>query len=142
MQPTTKELENKIDKAQSVDELRKILKDLSQTTFCTRLYELCEERQLSFSEVQRDCGITKSHFYNFANGTRLPKKYHVIRIGVTMGLTVEELNELLKLANLKELYAKRKEDAIIIYGIKNGMKIHDIDALLEDSGSTFTLSLV
>ena len=61
-------------------------------------------------------------------------------MGVAMNLSVEELNELLKLANLKELYAKRKEDAIIIYGINNKMKIDEIDVLLVESGSSFTLS--
>ena len=139
MKPTTKEFENKIDKAQSIDELRNVLKDLPKATFSTRLYELSEQYQMTLSEIQIKSGITKSHFYYFANGTRLPKKHHVIKIGVSMNLTVEEINELLKLVNLKELYAKRKDDAIIIYGIKNKLKLEDIDELLMESGSTFTL---
>lgn len=137
---STKEFENKIDKMHSIDELREMLCELPKITFSDRIYELCEERQLNFSQVQRECGITKSYFYDFANGTRTPKKHHVIKIGMAMHLTVEEMNELLKLAQHKELYAKRQEDAIIIFGIKNNLTAMQIDELLVESGSTFSLS--
>lgn len=137
---STKEFENKIDSMQSIDELREMLTELPKTTFSDRIYEMCEERQLNFSQVQRECGITKSYFYDFANGTRVPKKHHVIKIGMAMHLSLEELNELLKLAQHKELYAKRKEDAIIIFGIKNNLTAMQIDELLIDAGSTFSLS--
>lgn len=140
MKLSTKEFENKIDGMQSIDELREMLTELPKTTFSDRIYEMCEEHQLNFSQVQRECGITKSYFYDFANGTRAPKKHHVIKIGMAMHLSLEELNELLKLAQHKELYAKRKEDAIIIFGIKNNLTAMQIDELLIDAGSTFSLS--
>ncbi len=140
MNLSTREFENRIDRAQSIDELREMLKDLPKTTFGDRIYQMCEERNFSLSKVQRDCGITKSYFYDFANGTRSPKKHHVIKIGMAMQLSIEEINELLKLAQHKELYAKRKEDAIIIFGIKNHLSDIQIDELLVDAGSTFSLS--
>ena len=140
MKLSTKEFENKIDSMQSIDEFREMLSELPKTTFSDRIYEMCEERQLNLSQVQCKCGITKSYFYEFANGKRAPKKHHVIKIGMAMHLSLEELNELLKLAQHKELYAKRKEDAIIIYGIKNNLTAMQIDELLIDAGSTFSLS--
>lgn len=140
MKISTKELENKIDKAESVDELREILKTLPRVSFGNRLYELCDKYGVTPSKLQSDCGITKSHFYNFLNGTRVPKKHHIIKMGLYLKLTEEEINELLKLANHKELYSKRKEDAIILFGIKNGKSIAEIDELLVEQNSTFTLS--
>ena len=140
MNLSTAEFANKIDSAQNIDELRQMLSELPQTTFSDRIYELCDQRNLNFSQVQKECGITKSYFYDFTNGTRMPKKHHVIKIGIAMHLTVEEMNELLKLAQHKELYPKKKEDAIIIFGIKNNLSAMQIDELLVDSGATFSLS--
>ena len=56
-----------------------------------------------------------------------------------MGISLEEMNELLKLAQHKELYAKNKEDAIIIFGLKNKLKIIEIEELLSDYGATLHL---
>ncbi len=140
MKISTKELENKIDKAESDDEFRKTLKILPQISFGDRLKELCNKYGVTTSKLQSDCGITKSHFYNFLNGTRVPKKHHIIKMGLYLKLTEEEINELLKLANHNPLYAQRKEDMIILYGIRKGKSIEEIDKLLYDENSTFTLS--
>ena len=50
-------------------------------------------------------------------------------MGVTIGATIEEINELLKLAKQKELYAKSKEDAVIIFAIKNKKMKEDKDLI-------------
>ena len=140
MNVSTKEFENRIDHAQSLDEFRQMLADLPKTTFSDRIYQLCEAKNMNFSQIQKECGITKSYFYDFANGTRKPKKHHVIKIGIAMGLSLEEMNELLKLANHKELYAKKQVDAIIIYGIKNKLSAMQIDELLAEAGADFSLA--
>ncbi|MBR5507275.1 MAG: helix-turn-helix transcriptional regulator [Clostridia bacterium] len=139
MANTTTEFENRIEAAKSKEELRKILDELPQITYGQRLCELCEEYNLKLSQVQKLSGITKSSFYWFVDGTRKPKKAHIIRIGVAMRLSVEHLNELLKLAKHKELYAKDKDDAIIIFGLKNNLSDIEISDLLIEEKSTFQL---
>ncbi|MBE7050025.1 MAG: helix-turn-helix domain-containing protein [Ruminococcaceae bacterium] len=136
---TTEEFKNRINSAKSTEELKEVLKSLPQTTFGQRLCELCDEHGMKLSEVQILSGITKSSFYWFIDGTRTPKKSHIIRIGVAMGLSVEQLNELLKLAKHKELYAKNKDDAIIMFGLKNNLSDIEISELLEEEKSTFKL---
>ena len=139
MQVTTKEFENRIEKAQNTDELKKILSDLPQTTFSVRIDQLCNEYGKTFSQVQTDSGITKSLFYAIANGTRNPRKVHIIKIGLALGLSLDEVNELLKLAKLKELYAKNKEDAIVIFGLQKHLPIAQIEELLIDAGASMRL---
>ena len=139
MKVTTKELENRIKKAQSTDELKAILSVLPQTTFSVRIDQLCRQYGKTFSQVQVSSGITKSLFYAIVNGTRNPKKDHIIKIGLAIGLSLEEVNELLKLAKLKELYAKNKEDAIVIFGLRNRLPIAQIEELLIDAGVTLRL---
>ena len=116
---STNELENKIKKARNTEELKDILAQLPDVTFSVRMEQLCRKYAMTFSQVQTASGITKSLFYAMLNGTRNPKKGNIIKIAVAMKLTLEEANELLKLAGQKELYAKNKEDAIVMFGLKN-----------------------
>ena len=139
MATTTKEFENKIEKATSWDEMKQILSQLPKTTFVVRISELCDKYCMNFSKVQKETGITKSLFYSIVNGNRKPQKHHIIKIGLAIGASVEETNELLKLAQHKELYAKNKDDAIIIFGIKSKLRIEEIEELLIDTGATLSL---
>lgn len=136
---TTQEFENKIKKATNWKEMKQILSELPRTTFVVRIKELCDKYDMTFSQVQKETGITKSLFYSIANGSRKPQKPQIIKIGLALGLSLEELNELLKLAQLKELYAKNKEDAIIIFGLKNRLNMDEIEDLLIDAGAKFSL---
>ena len=136
---STNELENRIKKAKDTAQLKRILSELPDLTFSTRMEQLCRQHEVTFSQVQVASGITKSLFYAMINGTRSAKKGHIIKIAFAMGLTLEETNELLKLLQLKELYAKNKEDAIVIFGLKNGLEITQIEELLEEAGCRLRL---
>lgn len=140
---TTKEIENRIEKAGSMEDLKKVLSEIPKITFHSRFCELCDARDLTFSQVQIKSGITKSLFYGFfekkGKNSRKIQKHHIIKIGVAIGLTVEEVNELLKLANHKELYAKRPEDAIVIYGLNNNLDASQIEELLIEAETKFSL---
>lgn len=130
---TTEMIENKIKKAKNWDDMKEIIDALPKTTFTVRIDELREKHNKRIGELQTETGISKSMIYAIFNGTRNPSKKQIIQIAFCMKLSVEELNELLKLAHLKELYAKNKEDAIIIFGIKRGLNLLEIDELLKDN---------
>ena len=139
MELTTKEFENRIQRAKTADELQQVLLSLPQKTFSVQIDEFCKAYRTTFSQVQVASGITKSMFYAIVNGTRKPKKVHIIKIGLAMGLSVEEINLLLKVSGLKELYAKSKEDAIVMYGVNNNLTVMQIEELLTDAGATLQL---
>ena len=127
MSESTKEILNKIESANTWEELGDILKGLEKVTFGDRLSQLCIKYQIKPSKLQLEVAISKTMFYDVMNGTRKPSKETVIKIALVMKITEEELNELLKLAGHKELYPKKKEDAIIIFGLKNKKDIVEID---------------
>lgn len=135
MSESTKEILNKIESANTWEELGDILKGLEKVTFGDRLSQLCIKYQIKPSKLQLEVAISKTMFYDVMNGTRKPSKETVIKIALVMKITEEELNELLKLAGHKELYPKKKEDAIIIFGLKNKKDIVEIDELLKEYGS-------
>lgn len=130
---TTKAFENELTKVKTPEELYEYINQLPPKTFTVRIDELREKHNKRIGELQTETGISKSMIYAIFNGTRNPSKKQIIQIAFCMKLSVEELNELLKLAHLKELYAKYKEDAIIIYGIKRGLDLLDIDELLKEN---------
>ena len=141
MNLSTKEFENKIDSAKNINELRELLAQLPKTTFYDRLNELLDKYGMSQSQLQKATGITKSLVYDItsARGKRKPQRYQILKIALAMGLSIEETNELLKLANYKELYAKNKVDAVISYSIKQKLPEDEIENLLIDAGATFSL---
>lgn len=132
MAKTTKELENKIEKAKSWDDMQQVLQELPRTTLASRVQELCDKHNVAFRALSGLALVPESTFYAIMCGARSPKKNQIIQIAFALGVSLEELNELLKLAGLKELYAKNMDDAIIIYGIKNGLDLGKIDVLLEE----------
>lgn len=139
MKKSTEMFQNSISRAQNIEELHEIISELPRDTLNSKLYELAEEHNMTVGEVQTKSGITKSLFYDMLNNKRTPKKPNIIRIGFALNATLEELNELLKLAQLKELYAKNKEDVIIIYGLTHNTPIEDIDKELKKIGSNFQI---
>jgi hypothetical protein len=143
MKKSTAEFENRIAHAKNIDELRSILTELPKLDFRGKFTELTIKYDISFSKVQIASGIVKSTFYAFFSPDdgikRKPKKHHIIKMGLAMHVTLEELNELLKLAQHKELYAKNKDDAIIIYGLKNKLSVMQIEELLVDAQASLSL---
>lgn len=135
MAESTDKYENKINKAETWEDMQKILKELPKVTLRQRVEELCEKYNKSFSYIYKFACIPESTFYATINGTRTPKKELIIKTAFVLGATIEELNELLKLAKLKELYAKNNEDAIVIFGIKKGLDLEEVDMLLKSQNS-------
>lgn len=140
MAKTTKELENKIEKAKSWDDMQQVLQELPRTTLASRVQELCDRHNVTFRALSGLALVPESTFYAIMCGDRTPKKNQIIQIAFALGVSLDELNELLKLAKLKELYAKNMDDAIIIYGIKNGLDLGKIDVLLEEKRCTMRFS--
>ena len=133
MADTTEMISNKISNVHTWEEMQKIIDDLPKTTLCSRVEELCQKRNnKSFRALSELAALSKTTFYSIMNGEVTPKKKQIIQIAFALDASLEELNELLKLAKLKELYAKNTEDAIVIFGMKNGLDLGEIDRLLEE----------
>lgn len=140
-QKSTVEIANEIDQATSWDELQKILteNEVGKRTFGDFLSTLCEKYHVKMSHLQMATPISKSLFYAVLNDTKKASKETVLLLGINLEVSIEELNELLKLAGHKELYPKNIDDAIILFGLKNNRSIYEIDEELKRRGSKLTL---
>ena len=140
MKDTTSAIQNKVDNASSIEELREIIKNLPRDSFCVCIDEMREAHNLkSFNSIQKNVAMSKSHFFDVLSGKAKPQRNHIVKIGMAMHLSVLEINELLKLAHHKELYAKNPEDIVDIYGIQNEMSIIEIEEELMKINASFSL---
>ena len=134
MPKSTEEIKNDMDKMNSIEEIIDYMnKELPKTSYGDRLYELCIQHKMEVSTLQKTVEglVSKSLFYAALNGTRNLSREKIIYVALALNASIEETNELLKLAKHKELYPKIKEDAIVIFGLKNHKNMYDIYDLLE-----------
>lgn len=103
-------------------------------TFGQYLEQLCQKYKLSPSKVGEEAGISKQHISNTKNGIKTLSRNNVVKIGVNLGATKEEIDKLLKCAGHKELYPKRNWDCIVLYGLHHKLSVDEIDELLFDNG--------
>lgn len=142
MEKSTELIKNQILNSKTEEEFDEVIQNIPKSSFVVRINELLQNHNFkNFSEVQIRCGISKSLFYDIVNGKTKypPKKEHIIKIGIAMGLSVSEMDEILKLSNNKELYPKNKDDSIIMYGIEKGMDAEQIEELLIKKGAIIRL---
>ena len=134
MQKSTKEIENELSHATTFQELKEMIdkNEIEKQSFGAKLLELCEKYEVKAPELQKNVAISKSQFYAVLNGTRKPSRILIIKISLVLGIMLEEINYLLKLAGYKELYAKNKEDAIIKFGIEHKKSIYEINEVLKE----------
>lgn len=132
MNLNTKEIENRIETARDWKQMRELLKEIPQTTLRQRVDEILDRKGKSIRYLADSADISVSGLYAMLNGDRPCRKKTMIIISFILELSLEELNELLKLGKLKELYAKNVEDAIVIFGIRNKYSLSEIDKLLEE----------
>ena len=95
---------------------------------------LLEEKQLEKAAVIKDSGLDRHYGYQIFSGTKNPSKDKLLAIAIGMKLSYEETQNLLKVANLPELYAKRHRDSMIIFSLHNQMGILETNELLFEMG--------
>lgn len=141
----TKCLEDELSAVRSLDELDSYLKENNSSLHNRGSYsDWLYKKQDEYDQAQRSLGndarlslweksyLSKSYYYALKAGTKIPSRETVIKIGLALGLSVDEMNKSLKLAGWKELYPRNPSDACICFGIKEGLTMEEIGELLED----------
>lgn len=139
---STEFLKHKLDELGNDDKaLNQYLYELNHKSLGDYLYELMEEKNMNVKDVCIKCtNISESYVYAIRNNEKQnPKREVLITIACAMGITVDQTNALMKYAGHRELYAKDKDDALIIYCLNNKMDTSSIEELLRSKNSKFRL---
>lgn len=100
------------------------------------LKQLLTEHKLSKHDVIERANLERSSGYQIFSGQRNPRRDTVLRIALTMKLSLPETQRLLKISQRGELYPKNRRDAAIIYCIHHRLNLIDTDLLLEGIGES------
>ena len=97
------------------------------------------EAAIEKSGYSKSNSINKSdfsycYFYDVINGRKIPGRDKIIRLILTMKLSVDECQEALRISGRSALYPRIRRDSIILFAISNGLSIYQLSELLADAG--------
>lgn len=91
-------------------------------------------RNISVSAVAELAGINRSSLYKILDGTVQPQRNTLLRLALTLELSYEETQQLLKAGNVSQLSSQRLRDRVILTGLLNQEPLDEISQILEDQG--------
>lgn len=134
---STREIERRLFAAQTFEGfLEENASGLVTPQICYHLSELCRARGLKAVEVIRRANLERTYGHQLFNGTRKPSRDKLLQLAFGFGLSVEETQELLKVARQSPLYPKILRDAAIMRCLYDHKDLDGAQALLSQLGLT------
>ncbi len=97
------------------------------------LEQLLAEKKLTASKVIKQSGLNANYGHQIFNGTRKNiARNKLLALAFGMGMTLEETQKMLKVAQQPVLYPRIQFDLIVIFALKEGWSLIDTNELLED----------
>lgn len=93
-----------------------------------------EKSGYSKSNIINKSDFSYCYFYDVINGRKIPGRDKIIRLILTMHLSVDECQEALRISGRSALYPRIRRDAIILFAISNGYSIYQLAELLQNAG--------
>ena len=95
---------------------------------------LLTERNARKTDVIARSGIEPHYAYQILSGVKTPSRDKVIMLGFGLLLTVDELQQLLKITGYAPLYAHDARDNAILYCLTKQQSVIETNELLYDQG--------
>lgn len=112
---STDELMKQLSSTSNIDSyLSNNSDNLINSTFIDKLEERMEQHQLSKAQVLKNADINQIYGYQIFAGQKKPSRDKILALCTGAQLSVDETNEILKIAGEAALYPKNKRDSIII----------------------------
>lgn len=115
----TSQLEQWLETDEQFDET--LIKENGCPELCTMIIRHMDEKGITRAELIKRLNLDRNYGYQLLNGTRNPRRNHLIQIGLLLGLDIEQFQRLLKTAMKKPLYVRDLFDAKVFYAVKHKM---------------------
>lgn len=134
----TDNLQQELMEAPTLDQFLSENQDNStRESVCELLEKLMKKRKMSKAVLARLSGMSEVYLHQVFSGRRNPSRSRLLCLCFGLGATLEESQALLKQCGYARLYPKNRRDAIIFYGIANGMDLFAVnDKLFEENEET------
>ncbi len=96
------------------------------------LYGFLRDKDMSIADVVRKSQLDRTYIYQIFDGRKKPSRDKLIAISFGLGLTDEETRKLMKATGYLDLYVRDKRDSIILFALRHGKSIIEVDAMLYD----------
>ena len=140
MYKNTDDLQSELMSAPGLDEfLAGHENSFSSENASEMLARLFEKSGITKAQLAKQSGVSEIYLHQIFAGRRNPSRSRLICLCFGLGASVEETQELLKHCGLAPLYPKIRRDAIIMYGLANGMDLFELNDKLftEDEETLF-----
>ncbi len=94
------------------------------------LAEFLNSKGLRKSQVIKNAGLSEVYGYQIFSGLRVPERKKLLCLTISMGLNIDEAQQLLKCAGYSQLYVKKPFDSVVLYGLCKGLSVVEINELL------------
>ena len=140
MQKSTQELLNELKRSPSIQEyFSNNENELIDAGLKEYLDRLLDAKKLTKSDVIAKSGLNQIYAYQIFAGKKAPSRDKVIALGFGMSLLLDEMQRLLKIAGVSELYARVPRDSVILFALEKRLDVMACDELLYELGE-YTLS--
>lgn len=109
------------------------------TSFTEQLNALMSERSLTTVRLGELALLSRSFTYQLCSGVRAPSRDIVLRLALVLGLTVDQAQRLLLVAQRGALYPKVRRDAVVIFALSHQLSLFSADELLRSLGEVSLL---
>ncbi len=96
--------------------------------------EMIKRKKASKSYIINEAEFSYCYFYEVINGRKAPTKDKIIRLTLSLSMSVEECQHALRISGRSSLIPVSRRDSIIIYAIEQSMSVPQCNALLSDYG--------
>lgn len=134
MASITEDLLNELKSTKDIQAfLDKHEKEFLNETPVSILNHMAETKKLTTAKIATASGAGE-YVYKVFNNTRKPSRNILIAIALGMGISIEEIQLLLRISKLAVLDSRDKRDSVIIYAFSNNLSVFELDDLLAQNG--------
>lgn len=128
---TTNELTHEIKTTTDIEDyLEQNKENMIISSLSGHLNTLLAQKGISRADVVRNSQLDRAYVYQIFSGEKTPSRDKLIAIAFGLRLTDDETQKMLKLSGNRELYARDKRDALILFSIHQKKTIHETNELL------------
>lgn len=132
MKKSTEELLNQIKISKNItDYVEGNQSEFISTSYYDLLNNYLVEKKLSLSTIA-DSSCLGTYVYKVFQGKRNPSQDVLLCISLSMNLSVEQTQQLLRVANLSLLDPRKQKDSIVIYGLSHSLSVPQVNDILYD----------
>lgn len=115
-----------------MDDVRSEYLDMELTDFFNHIMA---SKNLTPSQIVKKSNLQNTYAYQILSGERKhPSRNKLLALAFAMDLTLDETQQMLKIAHLPVLYPRLRQDLVIIFALKEHYALFDVNEILMDLG--------